>query len=183
MKKLAKERLSSKRYKHVKNVVAAAVSLAEIYDEDPEKAAMAAWLHDICKELPKEDLLRLLEQDAIIAKSTVQKPVPVWHGACAAVYAKQELGVTDEDVLSAVACHTTGKPNMTKLDKIIYLADLTSAERDFDGVDTYRKLAKGSLDKAMLVALRDSIKHIKKAKKPLDEDTIKALEYFEKLQK
>lgn len=183
LKSLAKERLSEKRYKHVKNVVDAAEKLAIRYDEDVDKAAIAGWLHDICKEESKDEMLRQLQQDDIIAQSIIEKPLPVWHGPCAAVYAKTELGIDDPEILSAVACHTTGKRDMSKLDKILFLADLTSAERDFKGVEKYRKLAYEDLDEAMLVALQESVEHVKKTGRPLDRDSVEALHYFEELNK
>lgn len=175
-KKLAKDALSAKRYHHVSNVEKAAVKLAHRYGANADKAALAAWLHDIVKEAPKERLLQLMGQDAIMAEVFRHQPFPLWHGPCAAIYAKQELGITDEEVLSAVACHTTGKPNMSLLDKIVYLADMISEERDYDGVEDLRRLAKRDLDTAVIKAMQQSIFFIKQSGKPLDELTIAALE-------
>src|SRR5699024_4085058 len=89
-----------------------------------------------------------------------------WHGVCAAILARTEWGVTDEAVLSAVACHTAGKPGMTLLDKILFLADMTSAERDFDGVESLRRLAFEDIDRAMLAALNESVSFVKHGASP-----------------
>lgn len=175
-KQLAKQKLSSKRYAHEKNVVAAAKQLARRYGANEEKAELAGWLHDIVKEEPPEDLLRMLGQDAIIAKQTAQRPVPVWHGPCGAIYAKHQLAVNDEEILSAVGCHTTGKVGMSKLDKILYVADLISAERNFEGVEQLRQLAMQDLDAAVIAAMRQTIGFVQQRGKPLDEESMRALQ-------
>ena len=135
-KKLVKARLSEKRWTHTKNVKKMAVKLARRWGTDPEKAAMAAILHDSAKELPKQELLQIFADNAIIAENAPARPSPVWHGIAAAILAETQWGITDPEILSAIRCHTTGKPGMSKLDKIIYLADMTSAERDWPGVET-----------------------------------------------
>ena len=85
-----------------------------------------------------------------------------------AILARTEWGVTDEAVLSAIACHTAGKAGMTQLDKILYLADMTSAERDWPGVEKLRKLEKKNLDAAMLAALKQTNDFVLSQGKPLD---------------
>ena len=86
----------------------------------------------------------------------------------AAILARTEWGVEDEAVLSAIACHTAGKPGMSRLDKILYLADMTSAERDWSGVNKLRKLERNDLDAAMLVALKQTNDFVLSQGKPLD---------------
>ena len=132
-KALVKSRLSEKRYKHTINVKKMAVKLAKRYGADEEKAALAALLHDSAKELPKAEILQIFADNAIIAKNAAKRPAPVWHGYAASVLCQTQWGVTDPEILSAIECHTTGKQNMSLLDKIIYMADMTSAERDYPG--------------------------------------------------
>ena len=167
-KKLVKARLSEKRWTHTKNVKKMAVKLARRWDTDPEKAAMAAILHDSAKELPKQELLQIFADNAIIAENAPARPSPVWHGIAAAILAETQWGITDPEILSAIRCHTTGKPGMSKLDKIIYLADMTSAERDWSGVNKLRKLERNDLDAAMLVALKQTNDFVLSQGKPLD---------------
>ena len=81
---------------------------------------MAAILHDSAKELPKQELLQIFADNAIIAENAPARPSPVWHGIAAAILAETQWGITDPEILSAIRCHTTGKPGMSKLDKIIY---------------------------------------------------------------
>ncbi len=177
-KVLAKQKLSEKRYRHVKNVARAAYELALQHGADTQKAQLAAWLHDIVKEASAEELLQLLQRDAIMAGATKRRPLPIWHGPCAAIYAKHELGIDDEEVLTALACHTTGKTNMTLLDKVLFMADVISAERTFSGVEALRQLAFEDLDEAVLAAMEKNIAHIQKVGKPLDAETLAAREYL-----
>ena len=167
-KKLVKARLSEKRWTHTKNVKKMAVKLARRWGTDPEKAAMAAILHDSAKELPKQELLQIFADNAIIAENAPARPLPVWHGIAAAILAETQWGITDPEILSAIRCHTTGKPGMSKLDKIIYLADMTSAERDWPGVEKLRRLELKDLDAAMLAALKQTNDFVLSQGKPLD---------------
>ena len=167
-KKLVKARLSEKRWTHTKNVKKMAVKLARRWGTDPEKAAMASILHDSAKELPKQELLQIFADNAIIAENAPARPSPVWHGIAAAILAETQWGITDPEILSAIRCHTTGKPGMSKLDKIIYLADMTSAERDWPGVEKLRKLELKNLDAAMLAALKQTNDFVLSQGKPLD---------------
>ena len=167
-KALVKSRLSEKRYKHTINVKKMAVKLAKRYGADEEKAALAALLHDSAKELPKAEILQIFADNAIIAKNAAKRPAPVWHGYAASILCQTQWGVTDPEILSAIECHTTGKQNMSLLDKIIYMADMTSAERDWPGVEKLRKLEKKNLDAAMLAALKQTNDFVLSQGKPLD---------------
>ncbi len=176
-KKLVKSRLSEKRWTHTKNVKKMAVKLAKRWSADPEKAAMAAILHDSAKEMPKQELLQIFADNAIMAESAPQRPSPVWHGIAAAILAETQWGITDPEILSAIRCHTTGKPDMSKLDKILYLADMTSAERDWPGVEELRALEMEDLDRALCDALKRSIDFVEEKNGTLDPESVAAYEY------
>ena len=167
-KELVRSRLSDKRYEHTLNVKKMAVKLARRYGADEDRAALAALLHDAAKEIPKDEMRALMRTYPQYAEGGEERPVPVWHGVCAAILARTRWGVTDEAVLSAIACHTAGKPGMSKLDKIVYLADMTSAERDWPGVERLRKLERKDLDAAMLAALKQTNDFVLSEGKPLD---------------
>ena len=175
-RRLAKKRLSAKRYQHTLNVRRMAVKLATRWGADPEKAALAALLHDTAKELPREEMLQILKDTAIMAENAQNRPSPVWHGICAAILAQTQWGVEDEEVLSAIRCHTTGKPGMSLLDEIVFLADMTSAERDYPEVDYLRKLEKKDIHQAMREALEMNLHWLEESGKPVDEETRAALE-------
>lgn len=176
VRRLAKKRLSAKRYQHTLNVRRMAVKLAKRWGADPEKAALAALLHDTAKELPREEMLQILKDNAIMAENAQNRPSPVWHGICAAILAQTQWGVEDEEVLSAIRCHTTGKPGMSLLDEIVFLADMTSAERDYPEVDYLRKLEKEDIHRAMREALEMNLHWLEESGKPVDEETRAALE-------
>ncbi len=177
---LAKKNESKKRFQHTLHVEKMAVALAKQYGADPEKAALAALLHDSVKEKPKEELLRILTDNAIIAGAAEKRPVPVWHGVCAAILAQTQWGVTDPDVLSAIACHTAGKPNMNTLDKIIYLADMLCEERDFDGIEPLRKLAYQNLDVAMGACLEHTLHFVTQSGKTVDPISLAAYQDYDR---
>ena len=175
-RRLAKKRLSAKRYQHTLNVRRMAVKLAKRWGADPEKAALAALLHDTAKELPREEMLQILNDNAIMAENAQNRPSPVWHGICAAILAQTQWGVEDAEVLSAIRCHTTGKPGMSLLDEIVFLADMTSAERDYPEVDYLRKLEKKDIHQAIREALEMNLHWLEESGKPVDEETRAALE-------
>ena len=171
---LVKARLSHKRYKHTLNVKNKAVALAERYGADPEKAALAALLHDAAKELPRDAMLQIFRDNAIMAKNAASRPSPVWHGIAAAILCATDWGVTDPAILSAIECHTTGKANMSLLDKILYMADATSAERDYPGVEILRREEMQDLDLALLHSLEQSIAFVREKGGALDPETLAA---------
>ncbi len=173
-KRLAKKNLSEKRYEHTCNVRKLAVKLAEAHGVDPDRAALAALLHDIAKELPKEKQLQIFENNGIMAGNTANRPASVWHGAAAAILAKTKYGVDDEEILSAIACHTTGKPDMTTLDKIIYIADMASYERTYPEAEMLRREAMEDLDRTVIKGLGLSIEWLKSAGKSVDEQSLLA---------
>ena len=176
-KELVRSRLSDKRYEHTINVKKMAVKLAKHYGTDPEQAALAALLHDAAKELPKDEMRAIMQAYPEYAQGGEARPTPVWHGICAAILARTEWGITDEAVLSAIACHTAGKPGMTQLDKILYLADMTSAERDWPGVEALRALEMEDLDRALCEALKQSIDFVEEKGGALDPESVAAYEY------
>ena len=167
-KELVRSRLSDKRYEHTLNVRKMAVKLAKHHDADEDRAALAALLHDAAKEISKDEMRAIMKAHPEYAEGGEERPTPVWHGICAAILARTEWGVKDEAVLSAIACHTAGKPGMSKLDKILYLADMSSAERDWPGVNKLRKLERKDLDAAMLMALKQTNDFVLSQDKPLD---------------
>ena len=173
-KRLAKRNLSEKRYAHTMNVRKLAVQLAEKNGVSTEKASLAAILHDIAKELPRGELLQIFADNAIIAKDAASRPAPVWHGLAAAILAQVRYGVEDEEILSAIACHTTGRAGMTKLDKIIYIADMASEERTYPEAVKLRQDALENLDRAVVEGLGMSIAWLKAENKPVDSATLDA---------
>ena len=152
-----KARLSKKRYTHSLNVAHEAQRLAELYGEDPEKAYFAGLMHDVCKELPAEEQEELVRASSFAVSKEELVTKPVWHGIAGAYCLQVRMGVTDPDVLNAVRYHTVGRAGMTRLEEIVYLADLISEDRTYDGVEQMRQLCLTSINAAMLEGIRFSI--------------------------
>lgn len=153
-KKIIKPLMSEYRYTHSVNVSKEAVKLAKRYGADEEKAAVAGILHDITKEMPKEEQLQIILDSGIILDD-IQKNAPkLWHGLSGSLYIKKYIGIDDEDILNAICYHTTGRAGMSVLEKIIFVADFTSEERTYKGVATMRKKSKKSLEDAMLYGFK-----------------------------
>ncbi len=156
----SRNRLSVKRFTHCQMVAKAAKGLAKIYHEDEKKAEIAGILHDIVKEKDKKSLLRIIQDEGTVL-SPVEKSSPkIWHAIAGAIYCKKWLGIESQEILNAILYHTTARENMTKFEKIIYIADCISDDRKYREVDFERKLAKSDLDMALLFHLKLSIKQL-----------------------
>ncbi len=167
------ERLKGYRYEHTLGCEKAAKKLAERFGGDVEKSAFAAILHDITKHISPQEQLKLCEKYGIIPCKVERMEPKVLHGKTAAAIAKEEYGAP-EDVCSAIACHTTGKKDMTLLDKILYLADYIEDTRDFKGVEKARKLAKNDIDKALLYCYEQTLGDLIEREKLIHGDTVAA---------
>ncbi len=153
-----KKKLSGKRYEHSLNVAKSAVQLAEIYGEDKEKAYVAGLLHDIAKEMSPEEHLEILKNSGTSLEDFEKVSTKILHGPAGSIYIKENFKISDKGILNAVWYHTTGRENMTLLEKIIFVADYISEERDFIDSPEVRKIAESDLDEAALHKLSTSIK-------------------------
>lgn len=153
-----KAQVTEKRYKHSLRVEETALSMAKELKADMEKVSIAALLHDYAKDMDEDRMLKLAEAywpEGHLRDSNDA----VWHGFAAAQIAREELGITDTAILSAVAFHTVGNADMDLLAKIVFVADFIEPGRSFDGVDKARKLAKKNIDEAVIYKLGSSIIH------------------------
>lgn len=148
-----RERLSDYRFKHSVNVSREAVRLAVKYGGDVEKAELAGLLHDVMKDAGKKEQLELMEKYGVKLNEVEQNAPKLWHAIAGAVYVKRVLKIRDKDIVNAVRYHTTARTEMSLLEKIIYIADYTSEERDYKGVEKMRKASNVSLEYAMEEAL------------------------------
>lgn len=178
IKEILKIRLSKKRYTHSINVADAAVKLAEKYKCDAEKAYLAGLIHDICKEIPQDEQLKMaLDCGRGFSKIEACIP-PLYHSAAGAWYCENVLHIHDEDILNAVRYHTTARANMTRLEEIVYLADLISEERTYKDVDRMRKTANESIEIAMFEAIRFSACNTIGKGSYIPETTFEAYNYY-----
>lgn len=156
-----KEELSTSRYEHVLRVEETAVELAGKYDENIEKASVAALLHDFAKEKSSRFM-----KDTIINQNLdldmLDYGNSIWHGPVGSYLAKKEFHIKDKDILNAIFYHTFGRPQMSKLEKIIFVADYIEPNRDFKEAKKARKKAEESLDKAMAYIVKKTLIHLVK---------------------
>ena len=173
-----KNNLKPARYGHTLGVVNTAIKLAEIYGEDKNKAEIAALCHDVAKNMSNEELKKVIDNENIALSIDEENTQELWHSIIGPVIAKKVFGIEDEEVLSAMRWHTTGKENMTNLEKIIYLADLIEPSRKFDGVDEIREIAYKDLDLAMLKALTHTTIYLLTKGFAVDINSVKARNYL-----
>ena len=169
--------LKHRRIPHVLGTEQEAIRLAERYGADVEKARAAALLHDCTKKLDMPAQLALCEQYGIELDELEQKALKLLHSKTGAAIARDVFGV-DDDIYSAIWYHTTGHAHMTKLEKIIYLADYIEPSRDFPGVDTLRKVCYEDLDKGLLLGLEMTIEEMTAMGNPVHRATVEARDWL-----
>jgi len=170
---LARRTLSGERYYHTSRVVEAAGALAGRYGADAALARTAAWLHDICKEEDQKLLLQRLLGDDILRDGTVQRNHALLHSYAGGRFVKDVLGL-DSEIADAVMYHTAGRAGMSLLEKVVFLADYISDDRDFPGLEEVREAAEKSLNAACVLALRNTIIHICKQQRVIDLNSVRA---------
>ncbi len=174
-----RENLKPSRYAHTMGVRREAVKLAKHYGADEDKASLAGLIHDCCKNKTLQQLLALAEELGVMPDNMQMESGALLHGPVGAAYAKKHFKIDDSEVINAVTCHTTGKANMTLLDKIIYLADYIEPTREeFEGLKELRDIAYVDIDKAMLFALNMSVNHVKSKGEAIHPDTKSAINWL-----
>ena len=168
---IIEKRMTSARFRHSKNVAKEAVRLAKKYGADVEKAEIAGILHDATKESSDEEQLELIERAGIELTALERSTRKLWHAISGAAFVQVELGITDPDIINAIRYHTTGRAGMSLLEKVIFIADFTSAERDYDGVDKMRKVADKNLEDAVLEGMSFTISDLAQRKLTIAPDT------------
>lgn len=147
---LLRSKLDDYRYIHSLGVAKSAKELAALYGADEEKAYTAGLLHDVMKNASPDEQLQIMEKADIILSPCEKLNQKLWHAIAGAAFLKTELNITDEEIISAVRWHTTGKAGMTTLEKTVYLADFISEDRTYPDVDEVRRLAHISLERAIV---------------------------------
>lgn len=150
---LIKERLSKKRFNHSMNVAEACYDLAERYGADKKRCYLAGLLHDVMKEESKEKQHEMTVNSFLSPDPAECETPALWHAVAGAAYCRDELRIEDAELIRAIRFHTIGCAEMSLLEKIVYLGDMISAERDYKDVDKFRKFCYDDIDKAMSIAL------------------------------
>ena len=175
------KKLKPERFEHTIGVMYTAASLAMRYGEDIDKAMTAGLLHDCGKYgSGQEQIKRCKKHGIALTESELEMPALV-HAKLGAYYAEHKYGIQDQDVLNAIIYHTTGRPEMTMLEKILYIADYIEPNREeIPSLGDVRQAAFVNIDEAVALSAHSTISYLKKSGRPIDPMTIKTYEYYDR---
>lgn len=172
---IIRKRESEYRFAHSLEVAKSAEKLAKQYGGDVQKARFAGLMHDVMKDVSQNEQLQIFEDFDILLTDVEQHAPKLWHAMAGAAFLEYVLRMDDRDILNAVRYHTTARAGMSLLEKIVYVADFISADREYPDVDVMRKLAKQSLEDAMRYALEYTVRDLRQKGATVHPDTIAAL--------
>lgn len=173
------EELDKKRYAHTLGVAYTAVSLAMAHGTDMYNAYLAGLLHDNAKCISSEKKRKLCKKYDIVLNEAEDKNPDLLHAKLGAIRAREKYHVEDRAVLEAIKYHTTGKPAMTELEKIIYIADYIEPNRKMlPGLPEIRATAFRDLNRAMVLILKNTLAYLREKEVFIDPMTLKTYEYY-----
>ena len=171
---MLKSRLNENRLRHSLGVEKEAIQLASRHGQDWHKAALAGLLHDFCRCDDQSWQLEYMRNNSVkLSKEWLKNP-QIWHGPCAAVYLRRELGIRDQKILMAVRFHSTCRPGATDFEKVIFLADKIEGNRNNDNVEEIRAAAYRSLNEALYLVLKRNLVYLCKNGLPIVKETYEA---------
>lgn len=167
------------RFRHTIGVADTSACLATRYGVDMQKAYVSGLLHDCAKCVPDEQKIIECEQNNIVITESEYKSPYLLHSKLGAFYANIKYGIEDKDILDAITWHTTGHPDMTMLEKIVFVADYIEPYRNkAANLDTIRYLAFTNIDDAIIQILKDTIDYLNKNNKPIDGITLETYNFY-----
>lgn len=173
------KKLDTKRYNHTLSVAHTAACMAMRFGHDPYKAYIAGLLHDNAKCIPDKKKLSLCYKYGLTVNKAEKAGPDLLHAKLGSFLAGKKYGITDEEILSAILYHTTGRPAMTDFEKIIYIADYIEIHRKkLPDMETIRQLAFADLDKCMLFILENTLSFLKEKGASIDKITLETYEYY-----
>lgn len=178
-RKQLKSKLDTMRYEHSVSVSYTCIALAMRYGFCLEKAELAGLLHDCAKRYTDNELIARCQKHGLSLTESELKAPAVIHAKYGAWMARNKFGIQDEEILSAIQCHTTGKPGMGILDKILYIADYIEPRRyKADNLPQIRRMAYEDLDQTMYAILKGTLEYLQRKGGCIDPMTLQAYEYF-----
>ena len=152
------------------------------YNVDIEKAYIAGLLHDCAKCLPDDELLYECKMNSIEVTDFEYKSPYLLHGKVGALYARTEFGIDDDEICSSIKYHTTGKPEMSKLEEIVFIADYIEPYRNkADDLDEIRSIVFVDIEKAIYLVCEHTLEYLKANNKPIDKTTVDTFNYYHKI--
>ena len=181
IRKELKKKLKKERFEHTVGVMYTAASLAMCYKADMQKALTAGLLHDCGKCCPVKDQLMLCEKYRIeLTKSELDMPALI-HAKLGSYLAEHEYGIKDREILDAVTYHTTGRPGMSMLEKIIYIADyIEPNRRGIPGLEEIRGIVFRDIDKAVCLSAERTVRYLRNEGNSVDAMTVSTYEFYRK---
>ncbi len=181
-RKTLKDSISNRRYLHSIGVSNTSACLAMKYGCDLYSALIAGLLHDCAKGLKENDLIKKCEEAGIKITDVEYANPELLHAKAGSVVAKEKYGISDNGILGAIRCHTTGRPEMTLLEKIVFVADYIEPNRtNLPMLEDVRKLAFDDIDRSVCLLCRLTLDHLKDNAKSIDPQTMKTYEYYKEL--
>lgn len=179
---LAKMKLPERRFLHSKRVAETAVQMAQIFDADEKKCFLAGMLHDYAKYDDLKEMYKIVKKYHMDVEYLRYKS-EILHGPIAAHVMKKEYDITDADVLLAMENHTSGRANMTRVEKIVYVADYIEPKRETPGVNQIRKVvfSENNLDKAVFLITKANLLHLIDKDRMIFSRTIECYNYYNKI--
>lgn len=175
-------RMDDNRLKHTISVAETASILADKYDASIDKAYIAGLLHDNAKCKSNDELIKECELFNIEIREPERQNPFLLHGKLGAYYAVNEFGISDEDIINAITWHTTGRPGMSLLEKIVFVADYIEPLRyKQKNLEDIRRLAYENIDKCVYVISKDTIEYVSDQAFGLDEMTIRTMEFYKEI--
>ena len=168
IKEYLKNNLQEERYNHVLGVAETAKKLAGLNNVDEDIAELAGFAHDVAKNMQIDEMKKIMDENNIILSEVEEINKSLWHSIIAPIVAKEKLGIEDEEILSSLRWHTTGKEDMTTLEKIIYIADMIEPTN----------ITFNNLDDGVLAGLTHTMKFLLSKNSLMDENTVKARNYL-----
>lgn len=183
IKRSLSKQLDPKRYEHTIGVAYTAAALAMRYHADVEKAYLAGLLHDCAKCIDTDEKMALCKKYKVkLSEFEIENPFLI-HAKLGSCLAEKKYEITDPDILSAIRYHTTGKADMSLLEKIVFSADYIEPGRKIiPGLEEIRETIFVDLDRAVCMILEGTMRHLKNKEQPIDQASIDAYEYYKKYQ-
>lgn len=176
--------VNEKRYIHTLGVADVAYDLALIHGYDVDKAYLAGILHDCAKNVSNEDLVDICIKNNIAISGIEIKNIQLLHGKVGAHFAKTKYGVDDKDILNSIIYHTTGRPDMSMLEKIIIVADYIEPNRKpLPRINKIREVAFDSLDDALVLIIENVLNYLNETNALVDTITILTYKFYKEKEK
>lgn len=179
IRKKMEKTLDAKRFEHTLGVAYTASSLAMRYGEDLNKALTAGLLHDCAKCIDNEKKIAICKKHNIPINEVERKNPFLLHAKVGSYLAMKRFNIHDQDVINAILNHNTGRPGMSLLEKIIYVADyIEPGRKQAPNLPKLRKMAFQDLDKTLILILEDTLHYLKKTDMPIDNMTQRTYDYY-----